>query len=800
MRSRRPVWRFGRMSPSQINQDPVQGEFFTAAADLPERLVRESIQNSLDARRGTETVEVRFAFGRSGHSLTKRAAKPYVEGLERHLNALADARTAPGGSGGDEKEEEALFRAWELLEKPLEYLVVEDFGTTGLVGDPSANGEMESGNDFWGFFRSVGISPKSEDAAGSWGLGRWVFPDASGLNAYIGLTRSHDQETKLLMGLAMLKTHHVDDQKYPPYGFFAAFSDKDDDDWLPLPVATNGANGDFIERFENDFDLRRRDEPGLSIVVPHPHEDLTCKALERAVVTQYFRPILRGDLKVRIRNSVEEVLIDGSTLGSAVGRMRGGSDDESARAQRDDETPDALSKAIRLARWASDQEDHSEISFPVSRLRETIDALEVEELRSRYEANERLAFRLSTEVTRRKAARPEKASFRVYLERAEELSSGHSYFVRGHLRIPMAVSTGRFRQARALIVVDGDTELGHLLRDAEGPAHATWDPHAQRLKDRWSGGYARVQAVRAAAGLLLRRLARQSGRYPACRAVCWRLSLNGGEWSQPGNHLANWDAASLIRVRRTVKLDPVIAANDLGITPDEPSLSLEVRIGTGAGRLPRLILLRDCHELSAGEPQVEVDIEVAGDRLSLVLDLQTQVVLASTLTDYGPLSPRRAKDRVWSDTLRIRLEGEEPRFPIEIVDIRALLGNTIPPSTPWYLQWSPLDWDRDFHGAARLYLNKDQTDLIERIEQQDGPTLQVLLADVMSQICERLLTDSEAEEIMAGTEPNSLGGQATAWLHKAWPGKDAAFVRSLLDSRPGMFRAALLSLAEVGDE
>ena len=498
------------MSPSQINQDPVQGEFFTAAADLPERLVRESIQNSLDARRGEEMVEVRFAFGGAAHTLPKGAARPYVEGLERHLTALADARTAPGGGGGDEKEEEALFRAWELLEGPLKYLVVEDFGTTGLIGDPAANGEMESGNDFWGFFRSVGISPKPEDAAGSWGLGRWVFPDASGLNAYIGLTRSYEEETKLLMGLAMLKTHHVNDQKYPPYGFFAAPSDDSDENWLPMPVLPNGTGSDFIERFESDFYLRRGDEPGLSIVVPHPHEDLTPQALERAVVTQYFLPILRGDLRVLITSSDREAVIDRSTLAGAVHRMRGGSDDESARAQRDDETVEALSKAIRLARWAGDQEDHTELSFPVSKLRETVDALEVEELRRRFEANERLAFRLTMDVNRRKAARSERASFRVYLERADELTSGHSYFVRGHLRIPMAASTGRFRQARALIVVDGDTELGHLLRDAEGPAHATWDPHAQRLKDRWSGGYSRVQAVRGAAGLLLRRLTQQS--------------------------------------------------------------------------------------------------------------------------------------------------------------------------------------------------------------------------------------------------------------------------------------------------
>lgn len=279
----------------------------------------------------------------------------------------------------------------------------------------------------------------------------------------------------------------------------------------------------------------------------------------------------------------------------------------------------------------------------------------------------------------------------------------------------------------------------------------------------------------------------------------WRLSLNGGDWSEAGQYLADWDAASLIRLRRTVKLDPGVAADDLGLAPEELRLSLGVRIGTGAGRLPRLILKRDCRQLAADMPQGEFDIEVAGDRLSLVLDLQTQVVLASRPKHHEPLSPHRVADRVWSDEHRIRIEGEEPRFPIEVVDMRTLFGNTFQDSTPWYLEWSPRDWDRDFHGAARLYLNKDHTDLVVRIEQNDGPTLQVLLADVMSQICERLLNDPEAEEIMAEPEPQSLGAQATGWLHKVWPGKNAAFIRSFLESHPGRFRAALLSLAELDD-
>ena len=285
----------------------------------------------------------------------------------------------------------------------------------------------------------------------------------------------------------------------------------------------------------------------------------------------------------------------------------------------------------------------------------------------------------------------------------------------------------------------------------------------------------------------------------AVEAAPWSWSLNRGEWSPAEDYLPDWDAASSIGLRRTVSLDPAIAADDLGVTTDRLRLSLGVRIGTGAGRLPRLILERHRRALKPGTWQEQFDLEVPGEMLSLVLDVQSYVVLSGPVESGGALSPHRNADRLWADSLRIRLEGEEPRFPIEIADMRKLLGNSTPASTPWYLQWSPLDWNRDFHGAARLFLNSEHADFIERVEQHDGPTLQVLLADIMSQICGRLLTDPEAEGILAHAEPGSLGAQATAWLQKAWPQKDAAFIRSVLNSHPGKFRAAFLSLAELGE-
>ncbi|MBE9544772.1 MAG: hypothetical protein IMF02_09795, partial [Proteobacteria bacterium] len=59
-----PQWRFREMRPGEINVDPIEGEFFTTEAigSITDALVRESIQNSLDAAQGNEPVTVRFSF------------------------------------------------------------------------------------------------------------------------------------------------------------------------------------------------------------------------------------------------------------------------------------------------------------------------------------------------------------------------------------------------------------------------------------------------------------------------------------------------------------------------------------------------------------------------------------------------------------------------------------------------------------------------------------------------------------------------------------------------------------------
>ena len=255
------------------------------------------IQNSLDAKRAGQTVRVRFVFSGTDHALPPQDAEPYLANLREHIEAVSRAQETMRGTNppSGSTDGTAVYEALHSLSKPMTYLVVEDFGTTGLTGNIFANSEQEAENSFWGFFRSSGISPKGEDSGGSWGLGKWVFPDASAVNAYLGLTQRHGDSRWLLMGMALLKTHRIGKDKFRYYGSFAAASKENDDKWLPLPVDSE-MNPDFIEQTVHDFKLDRfekpGEDPGLSVLVPYPKKELTPPTLASAVVAHCFLPIV----------------------------------------------------------------------------------------------------------------------------------------------------------------------------------------------------------------------------------------------------------------------------------------------------------------------------------------------------------------------------------------------------------------------------------------------------------------------------------------------------------------------------
>ena len=463
------------MDLGEVQVDPVHDEFFKAQ-DLADALVRESIQNSLDARlpRSRSPVRVRFRFAAGRHALVAEAVREYFDGLEPHLNAVA----------------KTIHSVLPRQDESVPYLLIEDFGTRGLTGDPHVDPELEpSGeqrNDFFYFWRNVGRSNKGEVDRGRWGLGKAVFTVASRIRTIFGITRRADDDRGLLLGQSVLKTHVLDGTRIYPYGFFARHERKNG---LPLPIE----DPILLDRFADDFGVTRI-EPGLSIIVPYYRDDeLSLERIIESTLHQYFYPILRGDLIVEV--------VDGGRT------QRIAADTIDTLASRDS----TVGRLASLTRWSLEQTDETRVVLPERDAaapkwdEKLFDVKQLAELRDRFASGKRLAFRVPV-LVKRKRARAASSSFDVYLERDDALRKSEHHFIRRGITIP-DIRTNGDKCARALIVID-DQHLSTFLGDAENPAHSDWSERADKIRTLYDHGPWTLRYVKTSAPFLASLLAR----------------------------------------------------------------------------------------------------------------------------------------------------------------------------------------------------------------------------------------------------------------------------------------------------
>ncbi|MNR96990.1 hypothetical protein D3C72_281530 [compost metagenome] len=269
----------------------------------------------------------------------------------------------------------------------------------------------------------------------------------------------------------------------------------------------------------------------------------------------------------------------------------------------------------------------------------------------------------------------------------------------------------------------------------------------------------------------------------------WMITVGDQSPAPLGEITPDWDYASPVRLERVILLDHPQAAVELGLGDEAFKLEVLIEVGTGPGDLPREVVQQTRLPLTAGEP-CTIGIGVDPSRLSAQLSLRTSVLLVSSLDPADPLAPRRASSRLWDERCVTRIEGDDPRFPMEVVSFSVAFAGRPHETAPWMLSWSPASPGRDFHGAARLYLNADEEDFVERVQEGDELTLQALMGDVVSQICETALRAGWDEDFDSA-EPASIAGRVAHWLGQAFP--DAAAAKAVLDNRPGEFRSAILA-------
>ena len=279
------MWKFFRHRDGPPMIDPIEAEFFTDEEyeRTARHLIRESIQNSLDATKVGKMATVQFTFGQ----MTATADEFLTRDLRRHLDASRRG-----------------LRYQSEITRGGRFLAVEDYGTYGLTGDINRMTDLSEGNNasdiedrFYYFWRNVGRNEKAEGSRGTWGLGKTVFPASSRINAFFGLTCRDGDDRPLLLGRSTLKSHLLDGVQYDPYGYFARWQDE-----MPLPIDEERV----VSRFKNAFNITRSsDEMGLSIVIPHVIDTFNESMMTSEIIEHYFYPILKGDLTVRIRQDCD---------------------------------------------------------------------------------------------------------------------------------------------------------------------------------------------------------------------------------------------------------------------------------------------------------------------------------------------------------------------------------------------------------------------------------------------------------------------------------------------------------------
>ena len=457
-----PVWHFNARRPCDRMRDSANDAFFTAESleNLSEALVREAIQNSLDAAErstaGVREVRVRICLVPRATGDAKTMLQSLFDGAHEHFETGIE----PG------------VRSSALQAVP-GYLVFEDFGTTGLNGDVTAwRLDDSTGNAFWSFFRAEGRSSKSGDSLGRWGIGKQVFPTASSVNAMFGVTVRNDEPARVLMGSAVIHSRVVDSNDYDPDGWFG-LRERVDEPVLPV------TSGVFIDRFVSAFDLKRGKKKGLSILVPWVDERVNTDDLRRGIVRNFFWPILQGELVVELETGDGKWELNHESL--VLHRTL---------------LPVGEAAVLEFAAWAAFVAAENTIKLPPEAAtrpdwRSTGDHLLSEaivtEIQNRLSAEQRVAVEIPVRV------RPKDPAVG-----GERLSRFHVFFTpcrdNGHrtifLRDGIVITDIRaplLSGSRSLVVID-DRPLAGLLGDAEGVNHTQWQKDSPKFHNRYTYG------------------------------------------------------------------------------------------------------------------------------------------------------------------------------------------------------------------------------------------------------------------------------------------------------------------------
>lgn len=461
-------WHFRNLHPNDNSgTSTVEDNFANEERTSIEILVRETLQNPLDARNGEEIVRVRYNVVTVDRASSVFAQKLFSPEFEDHASA-------------------GKLKPPEGIPDRVDFLIVEDFGTSGLEGcytDSETDGTAENWNAFW-FREGEGAKPTKSN--GGAGQGKVTLYTSSRIRTVLALTRRASDSKTLLFGCCKFSQNYKRPNSTGRWAKEALWGVSVSCDKLAVPIE----DPELLGHVQAELKLSRGTQSGTSFIVPLPH-DISLDAVAIAVVNEFYYPIKRGRLVVE----VGEVVLDAISITVKAKEFGTGVRHapqflafiDSTIAGHIGQTPTATAKL----QWSKDSK-LSDDCFETS---------ELAALKKSFENSDIVSVDFPVTLKKLDPPGSSEGLFRVVLMQDIEADQSHELFIRRDLCIDgekRLKGSRRIQPAIALTLID-DIALSSFLAVAEEPTHRTWNARRRKLIARYGAPEKVLNAVRNAA-------------------------------------------------------------------------------------------------------------------------------------------------------------------------------------------------------------------------------------------------------------------------------------------------------------
>ncbi len=255
--------------------------------EKPDNCILECVQNAIDAAKETNGIRQKTTLKFHFTQVQKSECKFFDKNFENHL------KVRKYGKRHD-------------FDDSISCLIMEDFSTTGITGDPDIPDDQTSTgekNNWYHFLIDFGGQNKLQDAkkGGSEGEGRQTFMLNSGIATFFGISiDSKNNNRPSIFGMSYFGSRKVNGTTFPAFSSFGKKIRYEDNDEC-VPVSDVQKAKEFITL----FNLKRKiSDPGTSIVIPfYSKDDISSEFIIQRLIDIYRVPILKNELEVFVQDT-----------------------------------------------------------------------------------------------------------------------------------------------------------------------------------------------------------------------------------------------------------------------------------------------------------------------------------------------------------------------------------------------------------------------------------------------------------------------------------------------------------------